>query len=104
MSFARFINISTLQTSVSETVNKGQATIEFPNFQTEGVVSVIGQDRILESSNVVVTLNADNDDVYATDWNMPIVCNLVPNVGFDIVLRPRVGRFKGSVKVSFQWA
>jgi hypothetical protein len=85
------------------TVHSGIATVAFSAYGIEASVSVTGQSGLMASSVINVSIVADSDDVYAQDWDPPIVCNVVAGTGFDIVLRPEVGVYAGSVKVHYTW-
>lgn len=83
--------------------NFGQVTVPFATFKSEDSVSVTGQGSILGTSKILAAVYADNDDVYAQDWEPPVIRNVVAGTGFDIVLRPASTTFKGSVKVNWTW-
>ncbi len=82
--------------------NFGQSTVPFATFLSEDRVTVAAA-GVLPTSKIGATVYADNDDVYAQDWNPPEIINVVAGVGFDIVLRPAQGLFKGPVKVNWVW-
>ncbi len=73
------------------------------NWDIEGIVSVTGQTFLALTSSIAVSIVNDTEDVYAQDWVAPTVQNEVAGVGFDIVIRPAVGTFKGNVTVSWLW-
>lgn len=93
----------TWQTPPSGSGNGGQATIAFASYLTEDSIAVTGQTSLIASSAISATIYADNDDVYAQDWSAPIVRNVVAGTGFTLTLRPRVGTFKGNVKLNWTW-
>jgi hypothetical protein len=82
----------------------GVAAIPFATFLSESKVTVSGQPGILTNSSIIAQIIADNDDVLATDWNAPLITNIVAGTGFDIVLRPSLGSYKGSVNVAWHWS
>lgn len=84
--------------------NFGQGIIPFASWLNKDSVTIIGQTKILETSNIIIAIDADNDDVYAQDWESPITKNIVAGVGFDILLKAKVGTFKGNVKIDYVWS
>ena len=81
----------------------GQATIPFASYLTEDVIAVTGQASLLPDSAITCAVYADNDDVLAQDWWPPVIKSVVSGTGFTLSLRPRVGNFKGNVKVNWNW-
>lgn len=81
----------------------GQSSIAFASYLYEDSVTVTGQAGIASTSSIQVQVYADGDDVIAQDWLSPEVKNIVAGTGFDIVLRPKTGAFKGAVKVNWAW-
>jgi len=81
---------------------RGVAAVTFASFTSEGVATVTGQAGLPAAPAIVLTVvPGPNDDAYAQDWYPPVARNLVPGVGFDVVLRPAVGTFKGAVNVAW---
>ena len=81
----------------------GQTTVPFVSWLVEDSVTITGQAGILVTSKIHATIYAQNDDIYATDWEAPVVRNIVAGQGFDIVLRPKIGTFSGNVTVDWSW-
>ena len=82
--------------------NYGQAIIPFATWLHEDIAT-ISDTGILATSKILASIYADNDDIYAQDWHEPTIKSIIAGVGFDIVLRPIVGTFKGAVKMNWTW-
>lgn len=80
-------------------VTAGLATVPFAVWLGEDRVTVTGIAGVTANSRITATIAAAADDVYAQDWAAPMVRNVVPGQGFDLVLRPATGTFKGPVAV-----
>jgi len=83
--------------------NSGQATIPFATWLNEDSVTITGQSLLKATSSIQRSLVADNDDIYANDWEPPMITNIIPGTGFTIVLRIANGTFKGGVKINWSW-
>ena len=81
----------------------GIATAPFASWLREDRVTVTGQSALTSSSAVTATLLAENDDIRSHDWQAATIDNLMPGFGFDLVLRPALGSFKGPVRVAWGW-
>ena len=82
----------------------GQATVPFATYLPESSVAVTGQTNLLSTAKIQRSLVADTDEIYAQDWDPPVITNIIAGTGFTIVLRPKVGSFKGPVKVNWSWS
>ena len=80
----------------------GTAVLPFV-WDSEMKATVTGQYLLKSSSRITATIISNTDDIYAQDWLSPIVRNVVVGVGFDVLLRPLYGTFKGNVTVSWLW-
>ena len=83
--------------------HSGIAVIPFATWLSEDTVTVTGQLGLKADSKIQRSLVSDNDDVYAQDWFPPLIRNIVPDVGFDITIRPAAGVFKGPVSINWSW-
>lgn len=81
----------------------GQATAAFTTFRSEVIVSVTGQSALTAQSRTLAAILANTDEVYAQDWLPVVIRNQVAGVGFDLVVRPALGTFKGDVIVNWSW-
>lgn len=79
----------------------GQSTVAFSTFKGEDSVTVTGQTGLTSNSRITACIYADTDDVYAQDWHQVAVRNQSAGNGFDLVVRPALGTFKGAVKVNW---
>jgi hypothetical protein len=83
--------------------SRGRAVVPFAAWLHEDSVAIVGQSYIKADSQLAATIIADNDDVYAQEWDEPIIRDIVPGTGFTITLRAMYGAFKGNVKVDWLW-
>jgi hypothetical protein len=84
-------------------LNSGQATIPFATPLPEDSITITGQVGITTGSTIIACIYANNDDVYAQDWQPLIIKDIVAGTSFKIVLRPAAGLFSGPVLVNWSW-
>jgi len=94
---------NTWSAAAAGSANGGQTTIAFASYLTEDSIAVAGQASLLAASAIVANVYANTDDIYAQDWLPPVIRSVIAGTGFTIVLRPRVGTFKGNVTLNWQW-
>lgn len=91
-------------TSSGPSANVGTATVTFATRLLEQRATVTGQTSITATSRILLTIqSAGDDNVSAQEWCAPVVESLVAGTGFTILVKPKSGRFAGTVTVHWSW-